>query len=210
MKTYLDLQSWPRREHFEFFGGFDEPFFGIVADVDCTQLLGWSKQNQHSFFLAYLHRTLAAVNACEPFRYRIEDGKIAIYDRVDASATIGRPDDSFGFSFIAFDPDFETFKTNAQLEIERIQNTPGLLTRAFDMANLIHFSALPWVDFTSLSHARKFSLEDSCPKISYGKIKTNAQGRSLMAVSIHVHHALMDGLHVGRFLEVLKQEFNRV
>lgn len=26
-------------------------------------------------------------------------------------------------------------------------------------------------------------------------------GRLLMPVSVHVHHALMDGLHVGQFLE---------
>jgi chloramphenicol O-acetyltransferase type A len=30
---------------------------------------------------------------------------------------------------------------------------------------VIHFSAIPWLDFTSLSHARSYTFPDSCPKI---------------------------------------------
>jgi chloramphenicol O-acetyltransferase type A len=59
---------------------------------------------------------------------------------------------------------------------------------------------LPWFDFTSISHARDFSHEDSAPRITFGKI-TEADGRFTMPVSIHVHHALADGLHVAQFVE---------
>jgi chloramphenicol O-acetyltransferase type A len=48
-------------------------------------------QNNCSSFIYYLHKTLVAVNTIESFRYRISDDKIYINDRIDASATIGRP-----------------------------------------------------------------------------------------------------------------------
>ncbi|MDN3724202.1 CatA-like O-acetyltransferase [Aequorivita sp. SDUM287046] len=64
----------------------------------------------------------------------------------------------------------------------------------------IHFSAIPWIDFTSISHARSFSHPDSCPKISFGKM-TETNGRKSMPISIHGHHALMDGYHVGQFID---------
>jgi chloramphenicol O-acetyltransferase type A len=149
--------------------------------------------------LYYLHKTLAAVNRVEAFKYRIDNGEIFICETIDVSSTIMRTDTTFGFSFIPFHEDIATFVAGAQAEIERVQNTPGLFTRTFDMDNLIHFSALPWIDFTSLSHARSFTFPDSCPKISVGKMTIDEKGNRSMPVSVHVHHGLMDGYHVGLF-----------
>lgn len=206
MKRKLDLNTWPRKEHFEFFSKFEEPFFGIVANIDCTKAYETSKKNGVSFFLFYLHKTLSAVNAVENFRYRIENDEIFIYDKIDASATLTRDDNTFGFSLIPFSSDFETFKESALQEIERVRNTTGLFTRSFEADNLIHFSAIPWIDFTSLSHARSFTFPDSCPKISIGKMTIAEDGKRTMAVSVHVHHGLMDGFHVGEFFTKF-QEF---
>ena len=206
MKTKLDLNTWPRKEHFEFFSKFEEPFFGIVAHIDCTKAYETSKKNGVSFFLYYLHKTLSAVNAVENFRYRIENGEIFIYDRIDASATLTRDDNTFGFSLMPFSTDFETFEKTSKEEIERVRNTTGLFTRNFEADNLIHFSAVPWVDFTSLSHARSFTFPDSCPKISIGKMMIAEDGKRTMAVSVHVHHGLMDGFHVCEFFAKF-QEF---
>jgi chloramphenicol O-acetyltransferase type A len=208
MKNYLDLDSWPRAAHFEFFRKFDEPFFGVAVDIDCTKAYTISKERNYSFFLYYLHKTLSSVNAIEAFRYRIEDDKIVIHDTIHGSATISRDDGSFGFSLIDFDPDFDVFSKNALAETERVKNTPGLFTRSFDENNLIHFSALPWVKFTSLSHARSYSFPDSCPKISFGKMTVNENGTKSMPMSIHVHHALMDGLHVGQFIDYFQVLMN--
>ncbi|AWI27186.1 chloramphenicol acetyltransferase [Flavobacterium pallidum] len=208
MKQYLDLDSWPRAAHFEFFRKFDEPFFGAVVDIDCTKAYTISKEHGDSFFLYYLHKTLSAVNAIEAFRYRIEDEKVIIHETIHGSATISRDDGSFGFSLIAFHVDFDVFSQNALVEINRVKNTPGLFTRSFDEDSLIHFSALPWVKFTSLSHARSFSFPDSCPKISFGKVTTDQNGTKTMPMSVHVHHGLMDGLHVGQFIEYFQELMN--
>jgi len=209
VKTLLDLDNWPRKEHFHFFSKFEEPFFGLVAEIDCTKAYERSKSLGVSFFTFYLHKTLVAVNNIEPFRYRIENNNVYIYDEVHASATISRPDESFGFSLIPYDTDFETFSKNALIEIERVKNTPGLFTRSFEMENLIHFSAIPWVNFTSLSHARSYTFPDSCPKISFGKMMVSETGKRTMSMSVHVHHGLMDGLHVGRFVDFFQQEMDR-
>ncbi len=73
-----------------------------------------------------------------------------------------------------------------------LQRRPG-----FD---LIRYSVLPWFDFTSVSHARQFARRDSAPYITFGKI-TESAGRHTMPLSIHVHHALVDGSHVAEFLQ---------
>jgi chloramphenicol O-acetyltransferase type A len=209
LKTLLDIEKWPRKEHFHFFRQFEEPFFGATVEIDCTRAYENSKKLDSSFFIYYLHKTLVAVNTIESFRYRILDDKIYINNTIDASATIGRPDGTFGFSLIEYNPSFAVFKQNALTEIARIQNTTGLFTRTFESDNVIHFSAIPWLNFTSLSHARSYTLPDSCPKISFGKMMVAENGKRTMSMSIHVHHGLMDGMHLGQFVDYFQEIMNQ-
>jgi chloramphenicol O-acetyltransferase type A len=206
MKQKLDLNSWNRKEHFLFFKQMDEPFYGITTTIDCTQAYAKAKVLGISFFSYYLHKTLSAVNAVENFRYRIIEDEVYVFDVIDASATVMREDTTFGFSYMPFTEDINEFTQIVQTEIERMQTTTGVFTREYP-DNLIHFSALPWINFTSLSHARSFTWPDSCPKISVGKL-TEENGKKSMPISVHVHHGLADGYHVGLFLEKLQQFMN--
>lgn len=198
MKQKLDLDNWNRKEHFLFFKQMQEPFFGVTVPIDCTNAYAKAKELGVSFFTYYLHKTLAAVNTIEPFRYRIINDEVYIFDRVDVSATILREDKTFGFSYMEYDEDLNEFAQITKTEIARIQNTTGLITREFP-ENLIHFSAVPWVNFTSYSHARSFTFPDSCPKVSFGKMM-DENGKKTMQMAVHVHHGLMDGYHVGLFI----------
>ena len=206
MKQKLDLNSWNRKEHFLFFKQMEEPFYGITTSIDCPQAYANAKVLGVSFFSYYLHKTLSAVNAIENFRYRIIEDEVYIFDQIDASPTVMREDKTFGFSYMTYVENINEFAQIVQTEIERIQTTTGIFTREYP-ENLIHFSALPWINFTSLSHARSFSWPDSCPKISYGKL-LDKNGKKTMPISVHVHHGLVDGYHVGLFLDRLQQLMN--
>ncbi len=206
MKQKLNLETWNRKEHFLFFKQMEEPFFGVTINVDCTKAYEKAKDLEVSFFTYYLHKTLVAVNTIEPFRYRILNDEVYIFDQIDVSSTILREDKTFGFSQIEFSEDLNQFAENTKNEIARIQTTTGLFTREYS-ENLIHFSALPWINFTSFSHARSFTLPDSCPKISFGKMMEE-NGKKNMPMSIHVHHGLMDGFHVGQFVELFQKLMN--
>lgn len=205
----MDLEKWPRKEHFHFFKQFEEPFFGATVEIDCTRAYQNAKKLDSSFFIYYLHKTLVAVNTIESFRYRISEDTIEIHDTINASATIGRADGTFGFSLIEYNLSFDIFKETALAEIERIQTTTGIFTRTFESDNMIHFSAIPWLNFTSLSHARSYTFPDSCPKISFGKMMLSETGKRTMSMSVHVHHGLMDGMHLGQFVDCFQQIMNQ-
>ena len=206
MKQKLNLDTWNRKEHFLFFKQMEEPFFGITTTIDCSNAYDKAKELNISFFTYYLHKTLVAANAIENFRYRIIDDEIYIFDTIDASATILREDKTFGFSLIEYSNNINDFAEITKTEIARIQTTTGLFTRDFQ-ENLIHFSALPWLNFTSFSHARSFTWPDSCPKISFGKIMEE-NGKKTMSMSVHVHHGLMDGYHVSQFVNYFQELMN--
>ena len=210
MYNLLNINTWNRREHFEFFNRFDEPFFGITAELDFTKGYDFCKANSIPFFLYYHYQSILAVNKIEEFRYRIKEEEILIYDPIHVTATISRTDNTFSFSFIPFTESFEEFCDMAKMEIEKIRKISGLgLTEDTGRLDVIHFSTVPWISFTGVTHARNFKVKDSIPKITFGKY-FRKNDKIYMPISVNVHHGLMDGYHVGKYLQLVEHLMNDV
>jgi chloramphenicol O-acetyltransferase type A len=204
MRT-LDKSTWKRREHFDFFSQCDEPFFGMVTEINCTKAYQISKSRNQSFFAYYLHKSLTAVNLVEELRFRIDGENIIVYDEIHASPTLGREDHTFGFSFVPFNKDFDIFNASLKLEIEDVRNSTGLrLNENATRKNVVHYSSIPWCTFSGLTHARNFKFEDSAPKISFGKMFTK-KDQQFMNIAINVHHGLADGYHIAKYLDYFQK-----
>ncbi|MEB0137738.1 MULTISPECIES: CatA-like O-acetyltransferase [unclassified Undibacterium] len=204
MKTLIDLANWNRREHFAFFSRCDEPFHGIVANLDCRTARDHCRREQLSFFQFYLHQVLAAVNHTQALRLRIEDGQVLDYHSIHAHATISRPDHTFGFCRIAYQEEFAAFSRATSAATELVKQASGLcIGEHHERTDAIHFSAIPWISFSGISHARRHNDGDSVPKISVGKCYEQ-DGRLLLPVATFVHHGLVDGWHIHQFLERLE------
>ena len=108
---------------------------------------------------------------------------------------------------IKHEADFNLFKTHFSAEKERVQSTTQLMPHGMT-DQVVHYSALPWFNFSAVSHARKFSINDSCPKITFGKIQQDA-GQVTLPVSVQAHHALVDGYHVGLLMEAMQKALDR-
>ncbi len=205
----INPEKWVRKEHFNFFSKFDEPFFGVVSEIDCTSAYNNTKRNGISFFAWYLHCSLKAVNRTEEFMTRIDGSNVVIYDVIHGSATIGREDGTFGFSFLPFSDDFFKFNEALKEEIKQVRSTPGLrLTVEAGRQDLIHLSSLPWYKVTGVSHPRNFDNSDSVPKITFGKFYESGD-KKVMNISVCMHHGLADGRHVADFLELFQESLNR-
>jgi len=191
MMRYLDLNNWDRKQHFNFFNTFKDPYFSITSTLDVTNAKKYSKEKEISFFVIYLHACMKAINEIENFKYRITaDTKISIHDKIHASATILRSNKTFGFSFIHYDADVLAFEANFIKEKERIFNSKELFPPV-NSQDCIYCSALPWVNFTG--HKEPVSGgKESVPKVAFGKV-FDKNGVLEMPISISVNHALMDG-----------------
>jgi chloramphenicol O-acetyltransferase type A len=208
MKRKIDYSQWKRKEHFEFFNAFDDPFFGFTTEVNLTEGYKLAKKKNYSTFLFYLYCSLKAVNLTELFKYRIIDEEIYHFDPIHASPTIDREDDTFGLSFMEYKEDFKVFSESAKKEIEAVKNSTGLcLNDNNKRLDVIHYSVVPWFSFTSLSHPRNFSQDESIPKITFGKYYESGS-QYMLPVSIHAHHGLMDGYHAGKYLETFQELLN--
>jgi len=204
MADYLDVTRWARRDLFQFFLHFDNPYFNICTSVDVTRLLELLRGRPDvSVTLAYHYFALRVANEIEPFRYRLREGKVLIHEVINGGTTVLLPNESFSFAYFDYQEDFENFISKAQRAVSEVQKgDQPFCPRPDD--NAIHFTTLPWVSFTSFAHARNWGREDSVPKIAFGKFVKETD-RIRLPISVEVHHALMDGLHVGRFLTRLEE-----
>lgn len=207
MPRYIDNETWSRRHLFQLFKGYDDPFFNVCADVEITPLLDFTRSQNLSLFVTYHFLSVKTANEVESFRYRVRGERVLVHDRVDAGAILLLPDESFTFVYFDFVEDFRAFHDAACATLEGARAEPPRLDARSERDDLIYHSVIPWVSFTSISHARDSKRQSGIPKITFGKYRDMGGGRVLMPVSVEVHHALMDGLHVGRYFERLGSYF---
>lgn len=208
MKKVIDINNWVRKEHYEWFLNFDEPFWGIVSEVDVTKAYEFAKKNNISFYHYYLHKSLVAVNQIEDFRIRIEDSQVVCYDKIHGSATLMNRDGLYAMSFIQYDKDFAQFSKNTFEEEKRVSQLSGLCVNS-DTYRLdsIHYSSVPWFKITGLTHARNYKFKDSVPKITFGKFE-EINGKKIMNIALNGHHGLIDGSHAGQYLSLFQELLN--
>lgn len=211
--AYLDLPHWPRRDTFEFYRGFDKPYFNLCTRLDVAALKAAAHDTGASFSLACHHIALRLANETPPFRYRLEGGRVRVHPVVHGSTTVLRDDGSFAFAYLPYEPRFADFAARCAPLLAAARQ--GQFEPDGDGSAVLHFTTLPWVHFSSFSHARNWGREDSVPKFAFGRadsdagadagVDAGAHGARLwMPMSVEVHHALMDGLHVGRFVQAFE------
>ncbi|HEX8071104.1 MAG TPA: CatA-like O-acetyltransferase [Pyrinomonadaceae bacterium] len=204
MAGYLEVANWSRRELFEFFIGYTNPYFNVCARVDVTELVALVRRRPDSRISLALHYfALRVANEVEPFRYRLRDGNVFVCDVVNGGTTVLLPNESFAFAYFDYQPDFDKFVGDAGRAVDLVRTGGGPL-RPTMRDDVIYFTTLPWISFTSFAHARNRGRGDSIPRIVFGKF-TEEGGRLMLPISVEVHHALMDGLHVGRLLTRLEE-----
>ena len=219
MADYLNIETWARRGAFEYFRAFDKPYFSVCVRLDVAPLRAALAARQSAaptstpaaspaipsggLMLACYHLALCVANAQQPFRLRLETGRVRIHDVVHASTTVLRADESFGFAYLHHHASYTLFASQAAVQISAAREGQAGFEPRVDEAAVLHLTTLPWLHFSSFSHARNWGREDSVPKLAFGRIRSEGM-HQWMPLSVEVHHALVDGLHVGRYVQALE------
>jgi len=195
----IDMQTWPRREHFNTYSTFDHPHFGLSADVDLSTIYPAVKQSGQSITVVIVYILSRAANAITEFRHRIRVGEVVEHEIVHPSITILANEDLFSFCTLEYSTNYSEFAARAEEKIAYVQGHPTLADEP-GQDDLLFMTAIPWVSFTSFMHPMHLQPADSVPRFAWGKFFED--GKILkMPLGVQVHHALMDGIHVGKFYE---------
>ena len=199
----IDLQQYPRLEHFRYFSQMAYPYVGVTVQTDITAFLKKIKKENDPFFLSFLYCVDRAANAVAPLRQRIWEGKILEYSYCLSSHTVAIEDGTYSYCRLDARMPFHEFLP-AALEKQALAKQQGDIEENEDSRSYFFISTIPWFSYTQLTQAVP-SPADSNPRITWGKYYTQGD-HVLLPFSLQCNHALVDGLHMSQFFQKLEQE----
>ncbi len=202
------FNSIHRKKHFEFFNAMNHPYFNITAMVDVSVFYQYIKSNNIPFTPALVYLLSGTANDIKEFRWRIRGEQVVEHEYVHPSFTVENDQsDVFSFCYVEYAPDPGDFINRTISRMAAMKDEP-VLEDEIDRDDYLFMSANPWMHFTSMQHAMQSHPGDSVPRIVWGKFQKKGE-RLDLPLSVQVHHAVVDGRHVGAFYELLQKKLNR-
>lgn len=209
MKRLIDMDTYPRRDHFEHFLAMACPYFNITNELDVTDRLREAKEAGVSSFLALQYDLMRAVNDVPAFRQRLTgDGKgIVEYDACGVSWIVLTKDGSYRYAAASPGTSFSDYLEEALRSKREAEQSPALIDSE-NAESCVYVSCVPWFPFTGITMPfsdNRFSV----PSFTFGKyIKKPVpvpdgnggyrfEERTFLPFSLMAHHSLVDGSHVG-------------
>ncbi|WP_195333368.1 chloramphenicol acetyltransferase [Bacteroides salyersiae] len=210
MKHIIDINTWERKENYEFFLGFQNPTISITSEVECAGAKARAKAAGESFFLHYLYAVLRTVNEIPEFRFRIDaEGRVVYFDHVDMLTPIKVKENGRFFTIrLPWNTDFQTFYTTAKATINDIDpnGNPYDMEKVGgkDLLDVILLSATPDLYFTSLTCTQEHRHGSNYPLMNAGKAILK-EGKLVMPIAMTIHHGFIDGHHLSLFYKKVEE-----
>ena len=204
---FIEYTNPHRKKHFEFFQNMDQPHFNVCANVDITLFRQFIKANGLPFNVSMVYLTSKVANAIPAFRQRIREGRVVEHESVHPSFTVLiKETDVFSFCYVDYQADYKSFIEETQRRIEKVKSDPTVEDEP-GRDDYLFLSSFPWASFTSVMHAMPYDRADSVPRIVWGKFFQEGD-RIKMPLSVQAHHAVVDGIHTGRYFEKIQGWLN--
>jgi chloramphenicol O-acetyltransferase type A len=199
--TVVDLDTWPRADQFRFFRTYEKPHYAVTARVDVTHVMA-RKAAGVSPYRACLFAIGAGLHAVPELCMRFRGDVVTRYDRVDLSMTVPLADGNFRYAYVPFLPAFAAFDAQAARLIADVAAGGELNANTGARDDVAYLSCMPWLDYSSINNALPHA-QDCIPRVSWGKF-VQGGGRWTCAMTIEVHHALVDGRQVGEYFAAVQ------
>ena len=168
MKKKIEIASWPRRSHYEYFRTFDCPSFSITSPVRVDALYRYAKQEGISFFILCLFVLLKALNRVPQLRQRVEEGEVWEYESVNALVPVLAADGEFTQILVEYRMELPDFLEHAVPLVQAAKLAPAQANPCH-RADIAVFSCLPWIPFTQVASAYRVFRDQYFPLIHWGR-----------------------------------------
>ncbi|HEY2493404.1 MAG TPA: type A chloramphenicol O-acetyltransferase [Paenibacillus sp.] len=204
----IDRENWDRNPYFEHYLN-QKCTFSITANIDITTLLEQFRINEIKLYPTFIYMVSKTVNSHVQFRTCFNDeGELGYWDKMIPSYTIFHNDDkSFSSIWTEFSNEFSVFYKNYQDDIKQYGDIKGLFAKDNVPKNSFPISSIPWTCFTGFNLNVNNDGNFLLPIITGGKY-LNQGDKTLLPISLQVHHAVCDGYHASTFIEELQQLVN--
>lgn len=210
----IDLETWPRREHYRYYREFLKCGYSLTTRLDVTAAVAFAHARGKRFYGCFLYAAARAVNSVDEMKLMTAaDGAPGVWEEVHLNFTVFHQDDqTFSDLWTEYDPDFETFYQKWEQVLETYGGCHGVKGRPGQPANFFCISCVPWMDYTGFN---SYAAGEPAlfPIITFGKYTRDDAGRCTLPVTVTISHAAADGYHVSRLFQILQErldDFGRV
>lgn len=203
----IEFTNPHRRKHFEYFRTMNHPHYSITANMDITRLLEKIKDESLKFTPVMVYQITNTAHQIKPFLQRIRGTEVVEHDYVHPSFSVStKVSDVFSFCEVKYNGEFKDFYERAIDRIKTMQEDP-VFEDEEERDDYLFLSALPWISFTSITHAMHYHPHDCIPRISWGKTIQDGD-KTLMPLSLTGHHALIDGKNMGDYYNLFQEKIS--
>lgn len=201
----IDEKNWKRAMHCQVFRNSVEPAFCVTLELDITDFLRKVRENNYSLTLALVYAVSRCANEIEEFRYRFVDGNVVLYDRINTAFTwLNRETELFKVVNVPMQDTMEEYvRTASEAAEEQKEYFTGPLGN-----DVFQFSPFPWVSYTHISHTNSGKKDNATPLFDWGKY-FEREGRIILPFSVQAHHSFVDGIHIGKLIDLLQEYLNK-
>lgn len=198
----IDLDTYPRREHFEHFLAMQLTYSATVM-IDITELRLALRERALRAYPAQIWMLSETVRRVPEFRMSVDpEGRLGQFDALDPLYTVfNEATKTFSGIWTRHVRDFRVFHDAVIADIERF-NTGRYNPQGESPINVLNVSSIPWVDFTAFN--LNLPTNYTLPIFTIGRY-VESNGRTEMPLAIQIHHAVCDGYHLGLFVEELRR-----
>ena len=208
MKNKVLVEKWDRKEIFDFFNSYDDPYTGVTTPINITNIIKYIKDNDITFYEMLCYIILQSINDIDEFKYCLEQGKVYKYDHINLSCTVLDSNNIMQFTnSIKYSNELKLFLKNFRKEKQDAELL--IKDKEIQSVNNIYISCVPWFRITSVKHPSDFKNIDSNPRITWGKIY-QIQNDQYIDLSIQVNHAFQDGYHIGLFIKNIESKIDEL
>lgn len=206
--TLIDMNTYARKAHFDYFRSLAYPYVGVTAEVDITDFRRVTKEKGCNFFHSFLWCAAQAANLIPEMRHRQRGEQIVEYDFCMTSHTVARADETYVYCDLDADCGYLDFLPYAEAEQEKAKQHGDIVRTPEEEEGLLFISTMTQLSHTALIQPVPMPA-DSNPRITWGRF-FEREGKLLIPVSLLCNHALVDGRHIALFYQLLEEKLREV
>jgi chloramphenicol O-acetyltransferase type B len=193
----IDFETWKRKEHCQIYRSAVQPQYCVSFELDVTNFKKYVKENNWPFTMAFIFAVTKCANEIE---------EVVLYESIDTSFTyLNKETELFKVVDVPMQDTIEKF---VQLAIVTAESQKEHFTGPVEN-DVYQFSALPWITFMHISHTDFGNREKAQPIFDWGKYHER-EGKFMMPFAVQVHHAFVDGIHIGKLADKLQRYLDEV
>ncbi|MEL7122630.1 MAG: CatA-like O-acetyltransferase [Bacteroidota bacterium] len=197
------FQDPHRKKHFEFFKNMDQPHYSFTIPIDIGPFLKYIKGVEAAFTPTMVYAVSYCANKTQNFRRRIRAGEVVEHEIINPSFTVLTQASSvFSFCYVDYHSNANKFIASTVKAIEDRQKDPSF-ENVIGRDDFLFISILPWFTFYHINHPMHYHPVDSIPRFAWGKYEKKGE-EVIMPLSIQAHHALVDGIDIGKYVNLFQ------